>query len=815
MMSVKPANINIFISVLICIFSACSSTQLEKRSSALNLECDIFDTSSVTGTGLKLDGHAYQPRKCIKSSDASTTGGVLNFEFIDPSAVLSGERGPHRDFIKSALLRASKYNISGMKPFSIACIVSVSGRMNYLIDNSIQLTDLAESFLKKNDLDGFYRLCGTQFIDSTLFESDLVFVVTYYIPPEETYPFSSRIEYGKKLSTSDIINFSIFREAGNRYPVFFSVSGSSDNLFIPLEFPMASVYGYGSEDFIKKVIQSCLASTSGRTTSFQLKKWVELPDVNRYLPKSKGIMFREDAHNNVEALTQEMRDYSLFRINPEMRELEKNDKKINELIKKISWGDFYKCGWGVKYNSYINPEQENDCKDLLQGLKIYAEIENYKPLIDSSNDNDILSMDNFKELRLVDKTTLSGETDYSESEYRFNDKTLYVNIPEKVTAGQTMDASGKLYASDCIKKESVTFISNKTGGISSIRNDCYPVEMREWGLLKRMFFFREKPPPGKPLYRGNLEISGFSEALSNDFIITDDAAELARKDIIKFYEKYGTHYVSQVRGRRGLIYYFSLDSAEDREIRVESYGLSLTAPGQTDTPIPTSIDGGCLFSFIGNLMNQKKEEPLLHPATVKEFFKTKDDFVKIIKEGSESVPVELYLKPWSQYLVERGIIRIDQTVPVSLSGNRRGDATEGMAVITDSNGDLYEGMLSNGLKNGYGVLKTRLGSVYEGEWYGDLMHGRGTYKHRDGNVYTGDFMYGYPHGTGENKSISGNIYKGSVIKGKITGQGELLYRDGRRYRGEFLDGEPDGYGIMEFPDGKKVEGNFRKGLFFK
>jgi hypothetical protein len=206
--------------------TACSSVHWANRSYVSGKEFYVFDNTSSTGTGLKLESLNYQPRRCIRSSDTYTTGGILGIEFLNPEAVLSGELGPYRDFVRRALNRASAYNVTGMEPVSVACVVTVNGRMNYLADNSIQLTELAKSFLERGDINGFYRHCGTRFIDSTLFESGFAFVVTYYMPYEEAKHFRSKIKYGKETVTSDISNFSVFDEAGSMFPAFFSSSGS-------------------------------------------------------------------------------------------------------------------------------------------------------------------------------------------------------------------------------------------------------------------------------------------------------------------------------------------------------------------------------------------------------------------------------------------------------------------------------------------------------------------------------------------------------------------------------------------------------------
>lgn len=814
---VKRLSIFCVLSLLTVSSVSCSSTNWGKRSPVLGTEYDIFDTSSATGTGLKLENSSYKPRRCIRSSVSSTTGGQLNIEFVNPPAVMSGEAGPYRDYIRAALKRAHSYNITGMKPVSAACIVSVRGRMNYIVDNSIRLTELAESFLQKNDIDGFYRLCGTRFIDSTMFESAFVFVVTFYMPPEEADSFSRKIIYGRKFDSSDINNFRIFDEAGGKYPVFFSGSSATGTLFIPVEFPAVFSYGHGSEGFLKSIIHSCLSSDSGRITLIHQKKWSELPDVGRYMPQRRGDEFPEEAYDSIASLREDMFDFSMFRLKSPIRELEKGEKIMEALSSSIRWGSYYKCSWGVGTGSYIIPDRESDCSDLLAGLRGFREIENYSPADLTGDKTAELFGSSFRELRLVDAATRAGSDDSCESEYRFNDRTLFRNIPDKISPGETMDSTGRTYSAECIIKDSVVLTGGNSSGISSIKNDCYPVGTRDQGFIKRVLLFWKDPTFKRPLYRGNLEITGFSDELTDSFRITDEAAELARKDIVKFYKKYGTHYVSQVKGRRGIVYYFSPGSAGDSDITLDSYGLSTAELKNTDVSLPPiqTAGGGCVSGITGFFLKQDKEEPLLHPETVGGFFKSKEELVKVLKNGSESVPVEVYLKPWSQYLIERGIIRTDQAVPAKLFQDREFKHLEGEAVISDKNGEVYTGGFSNGLKNGYGELQVKDGSVYKGNWMGDLMHGRGTYRYSSGITYSGDFMYGYPHGTGELKYSSGDLYRGNFYKGKAAGNGEMLFNDGRKYRGDFLDGVPDGYGVMEYPEGKKDTGRFIKGIYQK
>jgi len=818
MISRNSGIIIIQIFAVIAGFSACSSSLWVKHTPGLIGSSEIFDKTAVEGMGLKSGNNKYVQRSCIKESETSHAGGFLSIEFIDPEDIQSMGDGVYRDFVKKGRARASAYNITGKEPVSLACIIRVFDKRGYIIDNSIQFTDTAQSLLDKKDFIGFYRLCGTHFVDSTLFESSVIFFVSYYLPPDKADLFRAEIEYGRKFTAADIRNFSFFESAGEDTPVFFSVMSISDYLFIPHEFPLTAGYGIGIEDFINYAVQALLSSSSGQIGAIEYKKWTDLPDVNRYLPVDKKIMFMEEVHDQVEYLTQNMLDFEILKLNLPADLPDELGNKITELARSLNWADYYRCSWGIRYNGYLSPEQEADCSGLVTGLGSYSVLSRI-PFYRVHDKYNSLNAESFRDIRLIDKSIIdNGEYGYIESDYRFNDKTLYGHVPETVYPGQTMDSKGRFFPNELIIKDSIHLISRENAGIGSVKNDAYPVDYIEWGFLKKIFFFWKKPPAGRYLYRGNLEVESYSDELSDDFMITEEAADLARRDLVKFFEKYGTHYVSQIKKRRGLVYYYSIGSDKDRDIKVEPYGISRSGPGPEEMDIPPdAVMPGCMSFLPGRLFRSDKKDKLLNPETVEDFFKDKKFFSAVLKDDKKSIPAELYLKPWSQYLVARGIIRIDQQIPVRLmrQGDKALEPWEGDASIVDHNGNLYKGMLSNGLKNGYGELKIRGGSEYRGTWMGNLMHGIGEYLHREGSVYRGDFYYGYPHGNGEYKDKNHNIYTGAIVRGMMTGKGRMEYRDGRFYKGDFLKGKPHGYGVMEYPDGRKIEGIYEEGQHYE
>ena len=53
-----------------------------------------------------------------------------------------------------------------------------------------------------------------------------------------------------------------------------------------------------------------------------------------------------------------------------------------------------------------------------------------------------------------------------------------------------------------------------------------------------------------------------------------------------------------------------------------------------------------------------------------------------------------------------------------------------------SNGNRYEGNLSNGSPSGHGVMVYQNGDRYEGNWEGGMKHGDGAIKYADGEALT-------------------------------------------------------------------------------
>jgi len=163
----------------------------------------------------------------------------------------------------------------------------------------------------------------------------------------------------------------------------------------------------------------------------------------------------------------------------------------------------------------------------------------------------------------------------------------------------------------------------------------------------------------------------------------------------------------------------------------------------------------------------------------------------------------------------------------------------------------YEGEVSNGVPDGFGVLSypfsygksvvgewkigkewytehynkegTLLGKYVNGEWilkWGVLFHHskkdgiEGWYEDGDekkDRKYVGDVINGKPNGQGTETSPEGEKYEGEWKDGKKDGQGKFIQVDGSKYVGEWINGERNGYGTHTSSNGTKYVGKWKDG----
>ncbi len=109
--------------------------------------------------------------------------------------------------------------------------------------------------------------------------------------------------------------------------------------------------------------------------------------------------------------------------------------------------------------------------------------------------------------------------------------------------------------------------------------------------------------------------------------------------------------------------------------------------------------------------------------------------------------------------------------------------------IEYASGNVYEGEMKDGLRNGVGTFRWSNGDVYIGEYVNDVRQGKGKFLYASGNVYEGDFFNGNFHGYGVFRWADGDVYEGEWKNDERHGNGKYIYADGSYYTGVWENGD--------------------------
>jgi len=132
----------------------------------------------------------------------------------------------------------------------------------------------------------------------------------------------------------------------------------------------------------------------------------------------------------------------------------------------------------------------------------------------------------------------------------------------------------------------------------------------------------------------------------------------------------------------------------------------------------------------------------------------------------------------------------DEKVQPKYEGDISNGKPNGFGVLTYPNDEKnVVGEWKNGKYDGQVILTFLDGEKYEGEFKDGLKHGQGTYTWNDGEKYVGEYKDEKKNGQGTKIWTNGDMYEGGFKDGRYDGQGTYTWSDGRKYVGEWKDGE--------------------------
>ncbi len=144
-------------------------------------------------------------------------------------------------------------------------------------------------------------------------------------------------------------------------------------------------------------------------------------------------------------------------------------------------------------------------------------------------------------------------------------------------------------------------------------------------------------------------------------------------------------------------------------------------------------------------------------------------------------------------------------------GDWRNDQPTGTARVRFANGNTYEGSVQNGVPQGQGRIRYASGDTFEGQFKAGEPDQTGVYTWKNGQSYDGQWQNARPNGQGNLKFATGNHYEGSVVNGTPNGTGRMVFATGEIYTGQFVNGEPDGEGAFVWPSGDQYTGQWKVG----
>lgn len=144
----------------------------------------------------------------------------------------------------------------------------------------------------------------------------------------------------------------------------------------------------------------------------------------------------------------------------------------------------------------------------------------------------------------------------------------------------------------------------------------------------------------------------------------------------------------------------------------------------------------------------------------------------------------------------------------SFSRDPGGRTYSGSGRIAWANGDVYEGKLVNGSREGQGTFTWADGQTYAGSWRSDAPSGQAVMRSANGDEYEGALAAGRPQGLGLMKYASGDAYAGGFHDGLPDGVGTFVWKNGDRYEGAWKAGQRHGRGAMVWSNGNRWEGEF-------
>ena len=679
---------------IILLISSCTSFKWQPAKGRSITQPYTFDPSNILGKGLKITDQGYQTLPCLKSFKTVTSGGLLDLKFYVVDEKYHHQNSLLDQFIQDSLSNVQQFNLSGQKPFSFILVITIKNRLTAIQEETIEFREDINKLISDHNKEKFYDTCGTDFIDTINFNNEVYFFLSYYPGnAAEKVQLEEKIKIYMGQQVNNIHKINIFKDFSFTSDSYFSLQATTDRLLKPMEFPFHKYHGKNVDVFLNDLLETIVNANFGQINKYSTSPWLNLNATRNITPLNGRFTVKgysdEIIYKTILLLENSIRQFNIWQqkisIYLKQNKGEQFTACRNNIIKNIliiNWKKYRTCRQGIIAKQSINLNQIEACRELtsaiadlnksqiclfadkeISSLPIKANIKNYEP--GQLKDH-------------IEKNPISSSGPYIT--YRFNDDEQFEKVPKSIPLGTSADLDGKIYKESCILEKSKKYSGASTSRIHSVSNDYFPYSIETWPWWKKVFlFWRDSPQWTR--FRGSYEIKGLSDILTPDFKLIPEVEKLPGENLAAFFRRCGTHYISQVEHRRGFTYYFEPKAPKEKPVIITSYGLApANALDMVNNPPKPKVEneeekkvkkGEDKKEDNGEAKKAEKEEVCFdtpengEPVTFelpspKVFFHQKNTIINLFKNDNAAIPSRLSLTPWTDYLLNLGVIKQSQ-----------------------------------------------------------------------------------------------------------------------------------------------------------
>jgi hypothetical protein len=681
----------------------------------------------VVGLGVEPSPRGLLPRRCLAGAERVVQGGEFSLSVQPVEGPLQSGDEDLDAFVEDGAKRAAQARPAPDGPALVAAllVVRTRGQWTSLKDETATLTGEAKRLLADGERGwSFFERCGTHFVQAVRREpSAVAYLALYPANAAQRDEWTGLVAGWASAAPGDLARLQVLDRLASGAPWYLAVRADADAAFEVVE---PGRPGEGTGTLLGHALRATFGTDRGRIAEVSVKPWSSLPAALTLLKDAREPLRteperRERLHQRLKLLEWRALDRETLLAKAAEAGAGECRASLARALAPFSWDAYYRCRSAAREMLPISLEAVEACRPVLAALDTDAlpapcvplALDNrhasdplkridtrYPMLLELGPGADHLSMDAVQLAQVAPPVPLKSacleggpggeapmplpppppspwsQDDWDARAFREPPPPKPVpppppSPPPEGEAGQgpiCIDApggqgggqGGKPLCLHARGEEAPAPGASRPaaaapglpqgapGGsgeprevVLDVSSNRRPDGERRWPWWKRLlgplFWGWKGPDPPRPIYREAYEMRTLRENAREEPRLTEKALELARKDLPAFYRACGTHRVTQVVERKGISSHYSPGSLYDREVTVLPYGVARMSAG------------GDAF----------------RPATVQDFLGGRASWLGALSEPSDGIPQELVLEPWSELLLESGVVQPHQLSPLT------------------------------------------------------------------------------------------------------------------------------------------------------